>query len=204
MSGCKACANKAKIRGAELEAAIVAKIESELFSKFFFEEVINEAVKILEKDQLTENSTLLTEKIEILDSRIGKLSRAIAIAPDVSELAQQAAALDRERKALQQRLSQTKRAVLPDRAALRRRWSEIAGKTLSLLKTDVDLARLRAELHKWIESIRLDPDGKVWIKWKTSVVFEALDIAGLTAADLHSVAGLQEWRALYRQDAGQN
>ena len=55
-----------------------------------------------------------------------------------SELAQSMAALNSERQNLQERLAQSKRSDPPNREALYKRWSEISGKTLALLKSGAD------------------------------------------------------------------
>jgi len=41
------------------------------------------------------------------------------------------------------------------------------GRTLELLQSAADVDQLRLELKKWIEAIRLDAGGSLWIKWRT-------------------------------------
>ena len=76
MHGGKSCANKSKIRGVQVESAVIARIEAELFSKIFFEKVIDHAMAILEADRSGESGEMLAEKIKSLDAQIGNMARA--------------------------------------------------------------------------------------------------------------------------------
>ncbi len=72
-------------------------------------------------------------------------------------------------------------AILRDKSeTVREHYAHLLPKDVrqpnNALTSIVDVAELRAELSRWIEQVRLDGDGRVWVKWKPQRIFEMLNL----------------------------
>lgn len=177
MHGITLCNNKAKIRGSEIESVLVAMIEQELFSDSFLNGLIDEIIALKRQQAKQTDRPALERRRQELSAKIGNLARAAAIAIDVPEIGQQLAELNRERVGIDQVLAADSRAAIAiDAKEIKVKVDARLGKTLDLLKTPADMDQLRLELKKWIDAIRVDADGKVWVKWNAKAVFDLLDL----------------------------
>lgn len=176
MNGCGLCSNKAKIRGVEAETAVVRQIEQQLFSDAFLQGLVDEMISLKQAQSMMADKTVLERRRQEISSKIVNLTKVAAVAPDVAEIADQLAELGRERNSIDAVLRTQQHDAPIDRGAILSKAKSRLGQTLELLRSTADMDQLRLELKKWIEAIRLDANGSLWIKWKEKAVFEALGL----------------------------
>jgi len=182
MNGAKTCSNQAKILGKELEAALVSAIETKLFSEAFFEQVVEEIAALRREAQADQpDRPALERKRCDLTLEIVRLSELAAKLPDIREVAEKLANLQKERGALEARLTslETPAAAL-DLSAIKNRLSQAKVKTLNLVKNPGDLCDLRRELGRWIDQVKIDADGQVYVRWKDTAIFEIIGVASIS------------------------
>src|SRR5262249_23625799 len=145
------CANASKIRGIEIESALVKKIEQDLFSDSFLNGLIDEIINLKQKEIEQADAPALERRRQDLSAKILNLTRLAAVAVDVAEIGQQLAELSRERNAVDALLlAADKRSATIDRKAISAKVAVRLGRTLELLKSPADVDQLRLELKKWI------------------------------------------------------
>jgi hypothetical protein len=198
MYGDKSCANCSKIRGRELESSLINEIESCLFSEKFLEEVVKE---IVDQQNKLESSRpqfdVLQKRQEQLSNEIRKLTEMSLKVPDVSIIAEEIAKRNRELQNITSALQKTKSS--PEPINLRTLMSQVrdrTGKTIDLIKTTDDVAELRLELSRWIENLRLDPDGTVWVKWKAESVYKLIHLQPIESPEFKNLRCLDRWNRL--------
>ncbi|MCZ7649513.1 MAG: recombinase family protein [Planctomycetota bacterium] len=176
--GGKVCLNRAKVRGIPLETALLAKVEADLFSENFFDDLIEEIIRLHAAEEAGKPDRSAYEKrLAELSAEILRLTELALQAPDVREIGSCIRRKEEERKDIEARLAAVPAPAKPlNCAALLETVRLKLGKTRDLLKSKSDMAEMRMELRKWIEAIRLDPDGRVWVKWNGAAIFEFLEL----------------------------
>lgn len=188
MDGATTCSNKSKIRGIELESAILQKLFSELLDEKFIRDVAAELIEmnsraaaaVPDRGELERRREELTTEIATLLDLAGKVGTRIEM------LAQKIADCERERKSIESKLKSSGRSAAMSLAELmpkvRRKLEDVCG----LLRSNGNQDEMRLALREWIEAVRIDADGKVYIKWRASAVYELL---GMAPADVRNGVG---------------
>lgn len=205
MNGAAGCDNKSKIDGAQLEYALIDTILKQLFDKKF---LLDLAKEILDFSRSTEASqddrAELEQRRKDISASIDRMIELFKnMQAEVPEVAAQISALESERAAIDAKL----------------RVQALAGATLTveellpqiekklehprqLFLTCADVHALHWELGRWVETVRVDADGKIAVKWKSKAVFELLDLPPVSVSDVsgtpygangHRLAALYAW-----------
>ncbi len=203
MHGGDLCDNATKLRGEDLELAIVQSIERNLFSNEFLDGLVAEILELRSAYLATiSDRSALQKRRDELTLEIERLTEMAAKLPDITEIANKIGGRQNERTQVDQQLATTAMpptAINPQR--LRDDVSLRLTNTLTLLKSDADVAARRIELQKWIETIRIDGNGEVWIKWKQTEFIDRIDASQIGRA--RKVKVLDGWSRLPPQEYGQ-
>lgn len=196
MHGGDLCDNATKLRGEDLELAIVQSIERNLFSNEFLDGLVAEILELRSAYLATiSDRSALQKRRDELTLEIERLTEMAAKLPDITEIANKIGGRQNERTQVDQQLATTAMpptAINPQR--LRDDVSLRLTNTLTLLKSDADVAARRIELQKWIETIRIDGNGEVWIKWKQTEFIDRIDASQIGRA--RKVKVLDGWSRL--------
>lgn len=183
MNGKGQCTNKAKIRGIELEAAVVEAIEKYLLPEDALEKITDEILLLKEAEIKTGDSAEdLQQRVRRLTEEIERLTDLALRVPDLTDVAEKLKIKSQERDALVKKLRQVANpGPPPDRDQIREEVRARLHHTLDVVKnTDFD-AELRMQLKRIVQEIRVDPDGQVWLKWHPDFLAE---VTGVPAVSL--------------------
>jgi len=175
MNGSTACSNKTKIRGEELENAVVDAVMAELLDEKFVEDVAMEVIEISGRHaQSIDRNALEKRRQEISAEQSRVVDLAAKVGGDIEPLARRIREYERERAEIDRKLAHGRSVRIPTVEELRPKIQERLAQVRGLFSFEHDIDDLRVLLQKWIEKIRIDGDGKVFIKWKLSSVFDLL------------------------------
>lgn len=188
MNGIGQCTNKAKIRGIELEAAVVEAIEKYLLPEDALEKITDEILLLKEAEIKTGDSAEdLQQRVRRLTEEIERLTDLALRVPDLTDVAEKLKVKSQERDALVKKLSQVANpGPPPDRDQIREEVRARLHYTLDVVNNTDSEAELRMQLKGIVQEIRVDPDGQVWLKWHPDFLAE---VTGVPAVSLIEVEG---------------
>ena len=208
MNGGSGCDNKSKIDGAQLESALIDAVLSQLFDKKF---LLDLAKEILEFSRATEASqddrAELEQRRKDISAAIDRLVELVKNMPtEIKEVAAQISALESERAAIDAKLKvQALAGATLTAEELLPQIEKKLENPRRLFLTCADVHALRWELGRWVETVRIDADGKIAVKWKSKTVFELLELPPVSVSDVsgtpygangHCLLALYAWHPI--------
>ncbi|HEY3319189.1 MAG TPA: recombinase family protein [Planctomycetota bacterium] len=206
MDGSDICANTTKIRGEQFEDAVVKKLLSEFLDEDFICDVAKAILAMQEQDAGGRQDASRSARRQKLIEEQGRLADLAAKAGgSIEMIAGKIRELEQERIKIDAAVPAAPAAKLdPERLKpmVRAKLKDLRG----LVQDAVGMDDLRCVLKKFIDAIRIDPDGRVYIKWRERAVYDILKIeppvsemklARTHQLDSgHSPNGLREWHLL--------
>ncbi|HEY3325183.1 MAG TPA: recombinase family protein [Planctomycetota bacterium] len=191
MNGSMLCSNKSKIRGKVLESAILDELLHRVLDERLITEIAEEVIARRKKaaENATDISMLIVRREQLVSEQQRLITLAAQVRQEIGALAQKLKDLEREIQQIDLRIAaskkpQTSLTIAELKPVIRRNLAHAR----ELFRTDLDVDDLRCLLKKWIDAIRIDADGRVFVKWKSSAIFELLE---LPASEMESEGSLQ-------------
>jgi len=214
MDGSLECSNHTKIRGKELEDAVIAALLAQLQAEELIENIAQEILRLRRQaDAEQADRQEIEKRRRQVEAEIGRLVELAAkVGGDLDIIANKVADCRRELSAIDGQLSRSgKPAEIVPIDRLKPQIAAKLGRVRDLFRAPHDVDALRCLLRQWIDVIRIDGDGKVLVKWKAAAVVELLDLppvsemasAGSLSTHFgYSSSGLLDWQPLALPAAG--
>ncbi len=208
MNGSAGCYNKSKIDGAQLEAALINAVVNQILDKKFLMDLAKEFLDFSQATEASQDDRAeLERRRKEISAAIDRLVELVENMPTkITEVAAKISALESERAAINAKLKfQALAGATLTAEELLPMIEKKLEQPLQLFKTASDVHALRWELGRWVETVRVDADGKIAVKWKSKSVFELLDLPPVSVsavsgtpygANGHCLAALYAWRPI--------